>query len=243
MAGCPVVRELPYTTEFQDNVLNIGAGHFKVDYNNLPLHPEYECGGRAAYPTANVPLSLAMLKENGTEKIRFQTNIQSEYPGEDSEYDISEADYFNIVYGDHYIQLKAEKPQVVDEPSYQPSITMDHVKNPMKLWFYPKGTVILRASGAPKGADMKGAMDSIARAHSLVPLETVYKEFTSPIDDPDSFYYVDKSKKQYVAAKEGIKDGIPLDTITMPSTVYGAEGDETIERSVQIFAHTPNAYE
>jgi hypothetical protein len=242
MSGCPKISELPYKTEFQDNYLDIGAGHYSIDMDDLPLHPEYECSGHSVYPAANIPLSLGLLKEHGTDQIRFQTDIQAP-PGSNGDYDISEADYFDIVYGEHYIQLVPQAPQVADEPSYVSSTVRSEVKNPLKLWFYPKGTVILRVSGAPKGADIRGALDSLARAHSLVPLDSVIKDFTSPIDDPDSFYYVDKSKKQFVAKKDGIRDGIPLDTISMPATVYGADGDESIEQPIQIFAHTPNAYE
>jgi hypothetical protein len=243
-SGCPKIGEVPYQTDFQDTILNVQTGHFKVDFNNLPLHPEYECSGKTVYPAANIPLSVGMLKEKGTSKIRFQTNVQSAYPGMASDdYDISEPDYFDVVYGDHFIQLSPEKPQIVDIPRYLPNVTMDNVKNPLKLWFYPKGTVILRASGAPKGADLRAALDSLARAHSLVPLDSIIKDFTSPIDDPDSFYYVDKSKKQFLANKEGIKDGIPLDVIHMPATVYGADGDESTEQPIQVFAHTPYSYE
>jgi hypothetical protein len=228
-SGCQHIGKVGYSLEFQDMYLNIGALQYAVDMDNLPLHPEYQCGARVVYPSAEIPLNVAMLKQNGTEQIRFQ--------------DTGESNYYDVIYGDHYIEIAPQPPKVFAEPRYQPAKNFGNVKNPLKVWLYPVGTVILRASNVPHGTNIRGQIDALARQHHLVPLDSVIKGFTSPIDDANSFYYLDKSKKLDVAKQEGIADGITLGTIDIPATVYGATGDESIELPVKIFAHTPSAYE
>ncbi len=228
-SSCYKFSKIGYKVEYQDIYLNIGATVFKIDARDMPLHPEYECNMQTVYPSAEVPLNVDEMKKNGVEQIRFQ--------------DDGETDYYDVIYGDHYIEIKEQPPKVTTEPRYQPVYNFGNVKKPLRVWLYPAGTVILRASGVPHGIDIRGRLDALAGEKHLAPLENVIKGFTSPIDDTDSFYYVDTSKKRQLLKEDGIKDGIPFGVVTIPATVYGADGEESIERPIQVFAHTPGAYE
>lgn len=228
LTGCPKVGHIPYAMTFQDIYLDISAGDYRVDMNDLPQHPEYQCGGRTVYPSATIPIDMKALKANGTQQIRFET--------------LGQVDYFDVVRTPHYLELDEQRPRSSATPRYQPMV-IPSLKNPLKIWLYPPGTVILKIAGSAPAGNAQGQVDAVARAKGLTPLNEIWPDFVSPLTDTGSFYYVDKTKARTVANDPNIAAGINVGSITLHGTVYGATGDETVDRPVPVFAHRPGAFE
>ncbi len=224
--GCAKFGKIPYTMEFQMKKLKIDAGEPAGIDAMRKSRDKKPCPNRSFYPSAEIPLSPAILKENGTTLVEFGT------PGNVNGYDIKVTD--------HSVELTPSKESPSTGTRYAPR-NIDYLKNPMKLWFYPEGTVILKAGSDSDSADIAGEIQKLAGSKGLVPLESELPGFTSPLEDEDSFYYVDKSGM--VAKDPNIAESVSLGSINVPSTIYGAEGPQQSSHSVQVFAHAPGDYE
>lgn len=223
--GCPKFSKIPYTMEFQMKKLKIDAGE-PAGIDEMRRGNKKPCPSRSFYPTAEIPLSPAILKQNGTTLVEFGT------PGNINGYDI------NVT--DNFVELTPSKESPSTGNRYAPR-DIDYLKNPMKLWFYPEGTVILKAGSDSDGVDMAAEIQKLAGSKGLIPLESELPGFTSPLEDEDSFYYVDKSGM--IAKDPNIAESVSLGSINVPAKIYGAEGPQQTSRSVQVFAHAPGDYE
>lgn len=226
-SGCPKLGQLAYEMNFQDIYMLASVSAYSVDLRDLPLAPQYQCAKGYQYPSAEIPLSVSTLKDNKTAYMRFQAG--------------KKFDTYEVKLNDHSIQLYPSNTLGSLKPTYG-AMQIANVKNPLKLWFYPEGTVILRASGTPEDTiNLQEAMDSFASDNGLEPLKESIPEFRSPLEDKNSFYYVDKRKS--LSERPGIDKGIPVGEIPVPVTMFGLAGDETVHQQMKVFAHTPGAYE
>jgi hypothetical protein len=227
-AGCAKLGNLAYETIFEDPELAIKPKMVTVDFRNLPKAPEYQCDQRTKYTGAAIPLSTATLKDHQITQLVFETS--------------DHIDHYDLTMDDHSVTLSPTIRQLPSDMRYVP-MHLDNVKNPLKLWFYPKNTVILQVASAKPGLDVAQEVDSLARSQGLEPLTGILPDFTSPLEDPYSFYYVDKSKKSALTKQPGIKDGILFGEISLPATVYSPQGGNSANINVKVFAHTPGLYE
>lgn len=223
MTGCARTGKIPYTINFIASRMKIDAGEpvLRVQ-NNL----NQSCKKTSFYPSADIILSPAMLKEKGIETIEFgiANNITS----------------YDIKVTENSVALAPSKDGPNTGSRYRP-MPMDSIVDPMKLWFYPAGTVVLKAGVTDDTPNLSEQVAAVAASRGLVPLESVMPEFNSPLADPDSFYYVDKSGR--LSNQLGMEESVSVGTIDIPVTVYGAEENITTTHAVQVFAHSPGAYE
>ena len=227
VTGCARLGNLGFESAFSDIYLNIKIDAYTVDMRNPTATPPAGCDRRYQVPKAEIILSLDDLAAHKTQHIRFKTGMFT--------------DNFVVDLGDNSIQISPAQNGTTSEFSrYQPQ-KIPHVKNPLSLWFYPEGTLILYAPDAPGGLNLRPYMDELAAQSGLVPLESALPGFTPPVDTPYVFYYLDKEKR--LAATPGIDGGVPAGKIMAQTKFYGLKGDELTPRTLNVMARTPGLYE
>ena len=118
--------------------------------------------------------------------------------------------------------------------------TIDNVKNPLRLWFYPAGTILLYAHVAdndPK--QIKEKIHGLATGMGLTPLEDMYADFKTPLVRDDYSYFVDKDGRYSEKAVDGGKFG----NISIEKMAYGLQGDVPATEQVPVFVREPGLYD
>ncbi len=227
MSGCPKISNIGYSSELQGGTVAVVIGDYSLDMRDLPSAPQYQCASRQFYPTAEIPLNATALASNNINQVRF------EIPGPRFE-------VYDLKQGDDYVQL-TPGPLLSPRPKIHP-LQNEYVKNSLKLWLYPEKTVILKVGGVDDTVtDVKKAVQELAESKGMTPLESVIKDFKSPLADPNSFYYVDN--RSAVTGDAKAMDGVQVGTVSVSSVVQTIDGGQTVNRTVAVFAHTPGAYE
>ncbi|HEY8192184.1 MAG TPA: hypothetical protein VIG74_07145, partial [Alphaproteobacteria bacterium] len=109
------------------------------------------------------------------------------------------------------------------------------LKDSMKLWFYPEGTVMLYAPGTDvANPQLPEKIYALATARGLIPLEEIYPDFKSPLVKNDFYYYVDKTGN----TGEGT-----FGTVNVDHTVYGLKADYPTYREIPVMAKLPGEME
>jgi hypothetical protein len=115
------------------------------------------------------------------------------------------------------------------------------VINAMTHWFYPENTLILWVPNADPKENLQPKLDEMADKMGLVPLDSIYPDFQSPLLSKNFYYYVDK--KGGTAAKIAAGKPESIGTVTLLKSRYGLVADETVEDEAIVFARRPDIYE
>ena len=233
--GCPPLKDMGFETEYKSHALEIKILKLTVDQSEFPY---YKCNGKSRNPKADVILNKKDLQDKGVKKIKIvDGSLIKTY-----EADIT----------DEKIELSVDEDCEEDKnnknaPSCQSAdITtirmqsVNNVKNPLRLWFYPEGTLMLYAPGVKADPQqVKDKIRSFAIGMGLTPLEDIYPEFKSPLIRNEYSYFVDKDSSHGPAAV----DGAELGNISIEKMAYGLNGDVPTTEQVKIFARKPGAYD
>ena len=202
--------------------MEITLGRRTIDKRNMPRYAHFECNLSLQESRATLIMGKDLLRDNGVKRIRFRA------PGT--------VENFDVKWTEEYIQLVpsyGKNPAVMRFQAREVS----GIRNPLKLWFYPENTVILKAEGASKDVVLAGRMEELAKRLGLQPLATVMPNHQSTHKLPEEFYFID-TKGHYPNAKGELLDYIQADVMK-----YGLEADEPAQKSVAVFIRKPGQYD
>ena len=201
VTGCATVRPLRHDVEITNHYLDVIVKGYSIDFSGAPNNPN-NCKKGSQYSTADIPLDRKLIEDNGIEQIRL---VLDRGLG---------SDYYTVTLGKDFLELTPSS-QKIFKPGKAPSngqLMLSH-------WYYPENTLIL---SAPRPGEPQASITGdFARAHGLMPLETLMPGFTPPSGQAARYYYVDGSGA--LAAK-------------VPGTDNVAVGDG-------IYARRPGLYE
>jgi len=226
MTGCPRMSNLESEIDYSDTHLNIWIKDYKVDMRNLPQYAHYECGQTQNAPAANLVFSKDDLINNNTQIIRMRVGQIS--------------DFYDVSINERRVSITPSQISGQQMQYYRP-LRSAQVRNPLKRWFYPEGTVMLYAPDAAPTADIADAINNMARQQGLRALQEIYPDFTSPLVSGAYFYYVDEQGTIAEAARP--YQGHRIGAITTQETIYGILDDEIVTRDIPVYAKKPGMYD
>lgn len=235
-SGCPPLKDMGFDTEYKNDTLQIKILKLTINQSDFPY---YKCNNKPRNPKADVVLNKKELQDRNIKKISILDGPLTKT--------------YELALSDEKIELKI--PKKVDKNNknnknggsggaQQTSVirmqTIDNVKNPMRLWFYPAGTILLYAPIAdndPK--QVKEKIRDLATGMGLTPLEDVYADFKTPLVRDDYSYFVDKGGRFSGKTVDGEKFG----NISIEKMAYGLEGDVPTTEQIPVFARKPGLYD
>jgi hypothetical protein len=212
LSGCPPLKNISQETSFESDTVIVTLDTLSVDNTDFPY---YKCNGKEMSPRADVVLNRDDLAEKQVKYMRLNSG-----PYRDT-YDLT---------------LTDESVTIARSEDFKSSGIMRQqthygVRDVMKLWFYPPGTVMLYAPGTDTAnPQVAGKIYELAAARGLIPLEEIYPDFKSPLVKRDFHYYVDKT--------EGTSEGT-FGTVNIDHTVYGLKADYPTYREIPVMAKLP----
>ncbi len=224
--GCFKVSDMGYDAEFIGNRLQIDTNEVYIDFRDQTNNPHFECDKTTKEPTASIIMSKAMLEENGTEIIHIRSDTIE--------------NRFDIFMDEQHIKLLPATTDVYPTRYYKPQ-TLPGGKNALIHWFYPENTIVVYTPSVDMDAHIDDEIMAFGQAHNLKPLKTVYPTFTTPIQTPHYYYFVDEVG--YFAKKLNSEKGIEIGSVELTKKVYGLKGDEIKPYSSPVYAKLPGTYQ
>ena len=231
--GCPPLKDMGFETEYKNDTLEIKLLGLTVDQSEFPY---YKCNGKPRNPKADVVLNKKDLMDNGVKKISIidgplTKTYAAEITDEKIELSMDENCKVKSMNGNDCSSVSITTIRMQ---------SVDGVKNPLRLWFYPEGTLLLYTPGAEGDRkQIRGKIHELAAGMGLTPLEDMYAEFKTPLVRDDYSYFVDKGARY----KDATVDGGSFGNVSIEKMAYGLEGDVSTTEKVEVFARRPGAYD
>lgn len=232
LSGCPKLGDLQSEVAISGGRLTVEVGDYTVDLRGLPSNPQYQCGGGQQVPASEVVLGRDDLIGQKVEALELRTGKSVIL------YDIKISQ--EMVMLQPSAAMPASASASLGGGFYRP-LSIPHIANPLKHWFYPEGTVILFVSGASGKMDPKEMVRDQALRLGLTPLEEIYPDFKSPVVDADYFYYVDKAGR--LAGTLPPSGTRRIGSVSVMQPVYGLKGNEAAPSELALYAKRPGTYE
>ncbi len=226
VSGCPKLSDLAYETGFRAPYLDITIYDYVVDMRDHPGTKGSSCASGPRNPTADIVLDRDEMIAQGIKRVRFKLNDM--------------ADYYDVMIDRQHVWLKPGQSEIPVVQRFRPQ-KISMIGNPLVHWFYPDKTVILYVPGATGDMDVRDAVMTLAKSNDLEPLENVMPDFSSPVKRPNYYYFIEK--KAHLTKNVDIGSGLSVGTVPVEKTIYGLNGDEMAEGSVEVFANSPGLYE
>lgn len=222
ISGCIHFNDFTYETKYDGRYLDLTLTGISVDPESIKTKaPQYECAGAMQNPKADIVLSRDEIKTHDAKILRIHSGFFT--------------DYYNIQLTDNKVELL--HADSMSPAQYFKPFKSQQIVDPMTLWFYPKGTLILSVPDAnPKDASIKEKLDNFATARGMQPLDMIVTGFKSPLVNMTDYYYVD------TRGLAKLSDPV-IGSLPMQATRYGLQGDETVDVGLPIYARTPGMYE
>jgi hypothetical protein len=222
--GCIHPKDFETETKYSGRSFDIDIKSIALDPESLKSKaPHYECAATMQNPKLDVVLNVADLKKNGTKYIRIKSGFITDY------YDLQITDNkVELLHSDTMSPMQYYKP-------YKNQLVAD----PLTLWFYPKGTLILSVPDAdPADKTIKSKIEQFAAARGMKPLNAMIMEFESPLVKTTDYYYVD------TAGTVQVENNPVIGSISMQATRFGLQEDENAaDVGLSVYARTPRVYE
>lgn len=232
LSGCPKLGALQSEVGISGGRLTVEVGDYTVDLRGLPSNPQYQCGGGQQVPASEIVLGRDDLISQNVEALELRTGKSVIL------YDIKISKEMVT------LQPSAASPASSSSPLpggfYRP-LSIPHVANPLRRWFYPDGTLILFVSGASGKMNPGEMVREQASRLGLTSLEEIYPDFKSPVVDADYFYYVDKGGR--LAGTLPPSGTRRIGSVSVMQPVYGLKGNEAAAVELGLYAKRPGAYE
>lgn len=241
MTGCPPFKSLGYETAQTNNTLEIYLHGVAIDNANFPY---YECAGKEQTPALDIVLNRDDLIAKDIRKLKIfddpayqkldiwidERSVEIGHLCTDNEGRCATIDSAaKTTFENKDINTEIVKPE-----------TLFGVKNAMRLWFYPEGTVLLYAPGSKAApGQLTKEMAAFAAGKGLTPLEEIYPSFKSPLVRNEYYYYVDNNG----ALGETPIEGGEIGTMQVERMAYKLQGDVPTREKVPVYAKRPGAYD
>lgn len=216
MSGCPPLKNISQETTFENDAVVITLDTLAVDNTDFPY---YKCNGKQLTPHADVILNRNDLADK---QVKYMRLMSGPY-----------RDTYDLTLTGEYVSIARSKDFKNSGIMRQQSLY--GLRDSMKLWFYPAGTVMLYAPGTDiKNPQLAEKIYALASSRGLIPLEEIYPDFKPPLVKNDFYYYVDKTGN----TGEGT-----FGTVNIDHTVYGLKADYPTYREIPVMAKLPGATE
>ncbi len=225
--GCAELSNYGYSAEYRDIYLDIAVEGITVDMRSQPQYAHYQCNQNTQMPVADIVMNRQDIISNETQQIRLHNG--------------NDTNYYNVMLSDNMVKILPDSGDVSLARRFKPH----HIpgkKTSLLYWFYPIGTIVMWVPGGENDPDITGKLRSFAKTKNLVPLETIYPDFESPLTDTQYQYFVDTTG-QFADNNTELVNGKPVGNIFVDKTVYGLEKDEIELGEMTVYAKTPGMYE
>lgn len=239
MTGCPPFRNLGFETVYNRHTLEIYLTGLAIDNTEFPY---YKCAGKEQTPSVDVVLNRDDLIAKDIRKLKiFDDPV---YQNLDIWIDERNVEIGRLCTDNEGRCANESSAKTTFEKDISAEIVRPQnlfgVKNSMRLWFYPPGTVLLYAPGSKAApGQLKKEMAGFAAGMGLTPLEDIYPSFRSPLVRNEYYYYVDQNGALGETAAEGGQIG----TMQAERMAYKLQGDMPVRESLPVFAKRPGAYD
>lgn len=225
--GCVNVSDYAFNAEYRDIYLDVWLGSSKVDMRDQPQYAHFQCDLRDELPVADVVINREDLLKNQTKTIRLHSG--------------ADTTYYSIDLRDNYVRILPEDKGSVLSRRFKPH-QIPGRKTSLVYWFYPLGTVMLWVPGMDE-KDEAGIerLRAFAQDKGLVPMESVFPAFQSPLTNGQYQYFVD-TEGRYTGESD-IANGRVIGEMTIEKKIYGLEKDEIVLDKVAVYGKTPGMYE
>jgi len=227
-SGCVDISDYAFKTEYRDLYLDIEILGVTMDMRDQPQYAHFQCDLDAKTPTADIVMNRQDLVKNQTQQIRMHNG--------------TDTNYYNVELYPNKVMVLPDASEAGLVRRFKPHGKAGK-KTSLVYWFYPLGTVMLWVPGEEgHKPEMAGKLREFAESKGLVPLETIFSGFESPLTDAKYQYYVDTAGTMTGNDPE-LADGKPIGTIATTKLVYGLEKDEYEPAEITVYGKTPGMYE
>ena len=226
--GCADIGNYAYSAEYKDVYLDISLGSLTVDMRDQPQYAHLHCPRKSKSPVADIIINRTDLAENRTRAIRLHNG--------------TDTNYYNIKINENRVIILPDENEAALVQRFKPQ-KIAGKKSALTYWFYPLGTVLLWVPGMESSdQETLTKLRSFAQDKNLVPLETVFQDFQSPLTNSRYQYFVD-TDGILTDNDPALADGKIIGEISIEKKVYGLEKDEIKLDKVSVYAKTPGMYE
>lgn len=227
ITGCADISNYGYTTQYRDIYLDIRLGNLTVDMRNQPQYAHFQCNQQMKVPVADIVMNRQDLVKNETQQIRLHNG--------------NDTNYYNISLHDDKVLILPDAADVSVTRRFKPH-AMPGKKTSLVYWFYPLGTLVLWVPGAENTPEMLEKLRAFAADHGLVPLESVFPDFESPLSSSKYHYFVDPTGS-LANSDPDLVNGKQIGTVGITKRIYGLYKDEYEPEQMAVYAKTPGMYE
>lgn len=227
ITGCAEISNYAYSTEYREIYLDIKLEGVTVDMRNQPQYAHFQCDQGMKFPVADIVMNRQDLVKNETQQIRLHNR--------------NDTNYYNVTLHDDRILILPDEADRALARRFKPH-NIPGKKTSLVYWFYPLGTMVLWIPEAENTPEMRESLRSFAAERGLVPLETVFPDFESPLTNNEYQYFVDTSG-DLANSDPDLVNGKPIGTIATKKLVYGLYKDEYEPAEMTVYAKTPGMYE
>ncbi|GEM_PF-2272947 len=227
ITGCAEISDYGFETEYRDIYLDINILGLTVDMRDQPKYAHFQCNQHMQIPTADIVMNRQDLVKNETQQIRMHNE--------------NDTNYYNVKLYDNRVMILPDPSDVTVTRRFKPH-GMPGKYTSLVYWFYPLGTIMLWVPGEEATPEIIGWLRAFAQEKGLTPLETVYKDFESPMTSKKYQYFVDTAGTM-TGNDPGLVDGKPIGAIATTKRIYGLYQDEYEPAEMVVYAKTPGMYE
>ena len=188
--------------------------------------PDYECPKVSKTVSADIRLSLAALKKQGTRKIVFKSEF-----GQDK---------YDIDVGKYAVRLSASAPVLFKGHSHIGG------RDPLTHIIYPQNTMMINAPMIPVRPAYLGvkqdrlyALSNFAARQNLTPLTQIVPQFNQTSTPP--FFVVDKSGITFNTLNAN--EYTPIGEVTDTALWHGTNGAYSKNQRAEVLAKRPGFYD
>lgn len=227
MSGCADLSNYGYSAEYKDVYLDIAIGNMTIDLRNQPRYGHFQCNKKTQVPVADIILNRQDLLDHETRQIRLH--------GE------TDANYYTITMSDDRVMILPDEGDAALVQRFSPQ-NVPGRKTSLIYWFYPVGTVMLWVPGTENDSNTTEKLRAYAKEQGLIPLETIFPDFESPLTRTQYQYFVDTAG-HYDENDPALANGKPVGMLSVDKTVFGLEKDEIVLDEKAVYAKLPGMYE
>lgn len=227
LSGCADISNYAYMSEYRDVYLDIRIESLKVDMRNQPRYSHFQCNRETQMPTADIILNRQDLTKNQTRQIRM--------------HNATDTNYYTITLGPNQVKILPETTGSYHTQRFKPH-NLPSRKTSLAYWFYPVGTLILWVPGMENTPQARARLNAFANGRELVPLQTIFPEFESPLTNSQFQYYVDTGG-QFAAQEPALRNGAPIGALAVEKTIFGLDQDHIVMEEKTVYARTPGMYD